>query len=67
MNREEIEIQRKCMEDSIASISAKVADAVKLAQLSAALSADSEARLVQAALELEELYISLNSAAPENS
>lgn len=63
MNREKIEIRRRSMEDSIASISAKVADAVKLAQLSA----DSEARLVQAGLELEELYISLNSAAPENS
>ena len=55
-----ISLQVKRLEQAVVSISAKVADVIETAQQEKALPAHSEATLIQAQLELEELYSQLN-------
>lgn len=57
MHLEIISLRDKKIEQSLVRISAKVADAVEITQQAKPLSADSKNQLIQASLELEELYL----------
>ena len=56
-----ISLKDKQMEQVIVQISTEVARAAEMIQQVKALSADSEARLICASLELEKLYVSIRN------
>ncbi len=60
MKPEVINLHDKRMEQSVISISAKIADAVEMVQKAKELTASSEDVLAKAQLALEELYIALD-------
>lgn len=60
METEVINLREKRLEQVVVGISAKIADALEMSRKAKTLSADSEARLIQAQLELEELFVQLN-------
>lgn len=60
MEIEVINLRDKRLEQAVVSISAKLADAIEMARQAKMLSADSEAMLIQAQLELEELFVQLD-------
>ncbi len=55
-----INLQNKILEQRVLSISAKVANAVDMVQRAKKMTIDSENMLIEAQLELEELYIALD-------
>lgn len=55
-----ISLQTRRLERAVVNISAKLADVIEIAQKEKALPADSQATLIQAHLELEELYAQLD-------
>lgn len=61
MELEVINLRDKRLEQAIVSISAKIADALEMARRAKTLSADSEAKLIQAELELEELFVQISN------
>jgi hypothetical protein len=56
-----INLRDKRLEQAVVGISAKLADAIELARQAKALSADAEVKLIQAQLELEELFLQLDT------
>lgn len=60
MEREAVNLYEKRIKQSLSRIGAKIADATDLSQKSKQLSANSEALLINALRDLEELYVSLN-------
>ena len=55
-----VSLQTKRLEQFVVNISAKIADVIEAAQKRNALPADSQAMLIQAHLDLEELYVQLD-------
>jgi len=60
MEREAVNLYEKRIKQSLSRIGAKIADAADLSQKSKQLSANSEALLIAALKDLEELYVSLD-------
>jgi hypothetical protein len=60
MEAEVINLREKRLEQVVVGISAKIADALEMSRKAKTLSANSEERLIQAQLELEELFVQLN-------
>ena len=60
METKVIGLRDKRLEQSVVSISVKIADVLEMTQKARALSADSEAKLIKVHLELEELYAQIN-------
>ena len=57
MEAEVIHMWDKKLEQSVVSINAKIADAIEMNRQARALSANSEAKLIEASLELEEFIL----------
>lgn len=57
MEAEVINMWDKKLEQSVVSINAKIADAIEMTRQARALSANSEAKLIEASLELEEFIL----------
>jgi len=55
-----VSLRHKRLEQFVVNISAKIADVIEIAQKRNALPADSQATLIQAHLDLEELYVQLD-------
>lgn len=60
METKVINLHDKWLEQSVISISAKVADAVEMVQQAKEMTISSESVLIKAQLALEELYIALD-------
>ena len=59
MEQEVMNLQAKWLEQSVISISAKIADATKMVQRSKEMEASSETVLIKAQMELKELYATM--------
>ena len=60
-----IGLRDKRLEQAVVSISGKIADAIEMTQKAKTLSTDSETKLIQAHLELEELYVQISPSQSE--
>jgi hypothetical protein len=61
MEIEVINLRDKRLEQAVVRVSAKLADAIELARQAKTLSGDAEEKLIQAQLELEELFLQLDT------